>query len=134
MFYLYLVVIFLISVHDPAAGQDYQVRYDVDPPQNINARFRLFKTGNIFTFLELDTRSGFIYQVQYSISAAPIGCICINGKELFEAGDTPRDSRFTLYPTQNLYNFILVDQDKGKLWQCQWSLCPDPKKKDGMRM
>ena len=29
--------------------------------------------------------------------------------------------RFTLYPTQNMYNFILLDQVNGKTWQVQWS-------------
>ena len=30
--------------------------------------------------------------------------------------------RFTLYPTQNMYNFILLDQISGKTWQVQWSI------------
>jgi hypothetical protein len=28
---------------------------------------------------------------------------------------------FTLYPTQNIYTFILLDQLEGKIWQVQWS-------------
>ena len=27
---------------------------------------------------------------------------------------------FTLYPTKNIYNFILLDQEDGSAWQVQW--------------
>lgn len=29
--------------------------------------------------------------------------------------------RFELYPTQNMYNFILLDTETGRTWQAQWS-------------
>lgn len=29
--------------------------------------------------------------------------------------------RFKLFPTQNIYNFILLDKIDGKTWQVQWS-------------
>ena len=32
------------------------------------------------------------------------------------------NGRFTLYPTKNMYNFILLDQVNGKTWQIQWSI------------
>ncbi|MEI6662551.1 MAG: hypothetical protein WCL01_10525 [Comamonadaceae bacterium] len=32
-----------------------------------------------------------------------------------------KPGRFTLYPTRNMYNFILLDQDVGRTWQIQWS-------------
>jgi hypothetical protein len=31
------------------------------------------------------------------------------------------NDRFTLYSTQNMYTFILLDQVDGKTWQVQWS-------------
>jgi hypothetical protein len=31
------------------------------------------------------------------------------------------NDRFALYPTQNIYNFILMDQFSGKVWQVQWA-------------
>ena len=103
------------------------LRYDIDPPQDIHAPTRLFKTQNIFTFLELDTRFGYISQVQISIGNTPLAHHWINKQSLLQASDSPRDGRFTLYPTQNIFNFILVDQDTGQVWQCQWST--DPKKR-----
>ena len=34
------------------------------------------------------------------------------------------NDRFTIYPTQNIYNFILLDQIDGRLWQVQWATEP----------
>jgi hypothetical protein len=31
------------------------------------------------------------------------------------------NDRFTLYPTQNIHTFILLDQLDGRTWQVQWS-------------
>ena len=36
-----------------------------EPTQNPEATFRIFRTQNIFTMLELDTRTGLIWQVQW---------------------------------------------------------------------
>lgn len=38
---------------------------------------------------------------------------------------TSKPGRFTLYPTQNRYNFILLDQTDGRTWQVQWSTKPE---------
>jgi hypothetical protein len=35
------------------------------------------------------------------------------------------NGRFTLYSTQNIYTFILLDQIEGKMWQVQWSIEPE---------
>jgi hypothetical protein len=35
--------------------------------------------------------------------------------------DKESNDRFTLYATKNIYNFILLDQLDGKVWQVQWS-------------
>ena len=34
--------------------------------------------------------------------------------------DGPVD-RFTLYPTQNIWTFLLLDQTEGRTYQVQWS-------------
>jgi hypothetical protein len=87
-----------------------------EPTQNPSAAFRLFRSQNIYTFLMLDTRTGQIWQMQWSMDAnryvAPL-----NRKPLVEDG---KPGRFTLYPTRNIFTFILLDQDTGKSWQVQW--------------
>ena len=85
-----------------------------------NVRYKMFPTENIWTFLKLDTRNGKIWQVQYSINDNYRGEVELNNKALV-TGDTAENGRFTLYPTKNMYNFILLDQTDGKIWQVQWS-------------
>ena len=85
-----------------------------------NTRYELFPTENIWTFLKLDTKNGKIWQVQYSIDDNYRGEIELNNKALIPDNAT-ENGRFTLYPTKNLYNFILLDQIDGKMWQVQWS-------------
>ena len=85
-----------------------------------NVRYKMFPTDNIWTFLKLDTRSGKIWQVQYSINNNYRGEIELSNKALI-AGDKAENGRFTLYPTKNMFNFILLDQIDGKMWQVQWS-------------
>ena len=85
-----------------------------------NTRYELFPTENIWTFLKLDTQNGKIWQVQYSLDDSYRGEIELNNKALIP-DNAAENGRFTLYPTKNLYNFILLDQIDGKMWQVQWS-------------
>ena len=84
-------------------------------------RFKLFSTQNMWTFIKLDTQTGLMWQVQYSVN---------EDEERFEydlnhnpliTTDKKVNGRFELYPTQNIYNFILLDRIDGKTWQVQWS-------------
>ena len=89
---------------------------------NDNEIYKLYPTQNIWTFIELDTRDGRMWQLQYAINddekrfSLPLNEISLiddMGKEV---------GRFALYPTQNMYNFILIDQMNGRTWQIQWSM------------
>ena len=86
------------------------------PTQNPDATYRLFNTQNIFTLLKLDTRVGTIWQVQWG-SEDERFVTPISLKELAPAEET---GRFTLYPTSNIYTFILLDQKTGNTWHVQW--------------
>ena len=46
-------------------------------------------------------------------------------KRALEIYEIERNGRFFLYPTQNMYNFILLDQVDGRTWQVQWSIDKD---------
>ena len=81
----------------------------------------MFPTENIWTFLKLDTSNGKIWQVQYSVNDNNRGEIELNNTALV-SGEAAENGRFTLYPTNNMYNFILLDQFDGKMWQVQWSV------------
>ena len=90
-----------------------------------NVRYRLVPTENIWTFLKLDTRNGLIWQVQYTIKDDSYrGEVELNARPL-ATGAEAENGRFTLYPTKNMYNFILLDQKNGRMWQAQWALEED---------
>ena len=82
--------------------------------------YRLFSTQNKWTYIKLNTRNGQMWQVQWGTES----------KYQYEnklsdisrvTNDEERNGRFFLYPTTNIYNFILLDQIDGRVWQVQWS-------------
>ncbi|MCM1020774.1 MAG: hypothetical protein NC343_01420 [Muribaculum sp.] len=86
--------------------------------------YKLYPTSNMWTFIKLDTRNGKMWQVQYSIKGDDYRFESpLNMTPLVTAGDEA--GRFELYPTQNIYNFILLDGMNGKTWQVQWSTEPE---------
>ena len=88
------------------------------PDSNVN--FRLYQTNNRWTFLKLDTRTGVIMHVQYSTDSDAMQYE-LNSMPLAE-GEDAKSGRFFLYPTENTFNFILLDQVDGRVWQVQWNI------------
>ena len=83
--------------------------------------YKLFATQNMWTFLKLDTRNGRLWQVQFTTKEEPgyrYQSVLSSIKRVFEIEEC--NDRFTLYPTQNIYTFIMVDQVDGRCWQVQW--------------
>ena len=121
-----LYIIFYISLFAFVSCQNENNQSKTPTKQEIreNIRYKLFPTENIWTFLKLDTRNGKIWQVQYSINDNYRGEVKLNDKALISS-DIEENGRFTLYPTKNMYNFILLDQTDGKMWQVQWSIEED---------
>lgn len=87
-----------------------------EPTQDPSATYRLFNTKNIYTLLKLDTRDGRIWQVQWG-DAEHRFIEPLNTVVLAPGG---KAGRFTLYPTSNIYTFILLDQETGDVWHIQW--------------
>ena len=88
------------------------------------ARYRLYKTENFWTFLKLDTMTGQIWQVQYSIngSAERLESV-LNLTDITDELELPKIvGRYTLYATTNTYNFIMLDQIDGYTFQVQWNI------------
>ena len=109
-----LLAILISSAH--ASAQNDSVP---EPTQRTDAPFRLFRTRNVHTFLKLDTRTGQVWQVQWGAEPAHRFVEPINSRAL-AADKAP--GRFTLYPSSNIFTFILLDQEDGRQWQIQWSL------------
>lgn len=87
--------------------------YKVDPFQ----RYKLYTTANIYNSLLLDTQTGIIKQVQWSFELEKEYSIYINSEDL--TCNTGCGS-FELYPTKNIYTYILLDKISGRKWHVQW--------------
>jgi hypothetical protein len=88
---------------------------------NNSVIYRLFPTQNMWTFIKLNTRNGQMWQVQYDATGNNRFEINLNLKPQVSI-EKEVNERFTLYSTKNMYNFILLDQLDGRLWQVQWSM------------
>lgn len=88
-----------------------------------DATYRLFPTENMWTFIKLNTRNGQMWQVQFDVQGQNRFETYLSVESLITT-ENETNGRFTLYPTQNMYNFILLDQVDGRTWQAQWSTEP----------
>jgi len=120
---VFLVATMLSSLAPSGSAEECVLK--TEPPQRLDARFRLFRTENVWTNLMLDTKTGLLWQMSISTSqdVSPAK-VPVNPKPLLNPGGaaTAKDGRFTLYPTGNMWNFLLVDQEDGRTWQCQFSM------------
>ena len=95
----------------------------IETSQSLKQRYKLYETENMYTFLQLDTKTGKIEQVQWSLDKEKEFSVTINDEDLskfasryYEAGS------FELYPTKNMYQFILLDKEDGRKWHVQWGM------------
>ena len=94
------------------------------PIQNVSTdsivKYRLFATKNMYTFIKLNTRNGQMWQVQWSIKGSEYRYETTLSDISRVNEEDESNGRFFLYPTTNIYNFILLDQIDGRAWQVQW--------------
>ena len=93
-------------------------------------RYKMYQTENIYNLLKLDTWTGRVWQVQWGDTKERVEVI-INYRDLrdwstgkdddYEYAAKNRNGRFEMYPTKNMYTFILLDTYSGKTYQVQWS-------------
>ena len=74
----------------------------------------------MYTFIKLDTRNGKMWQVQWSTKGRDYRFETTLSDISLVNKDEEKNGRFFLYPTTNIYNFILLDQIDGRVWQVQW--------------
>jgi len=88
---------------------------NVDKP-----RYKMYQTDNIYTLLKLDTHKGKVWQVQYSMGDVKSQIVSLNIYGIVSESEG-WDGRFELYPTKNMYTFIMLDTSTGDTYQVQWS-------------
>lgn len=82
-------------------------------------RYKLYPTENIYTLLQLDTKTGRIEQIQWSLNSDQEFSVPINDSELTFYSEC---GTYELYPTKNMYQLILLDKTLGRRWHVQWGL------------
>lgn len=91
---------------------------------NDKPAYELYRTENMWTFLKLETSTGKIWQVQYAVGDDDAFETVLSDVSLAFDG-VEMNGRFKLYPTDNIYNFILLDTSAGSVYQVQWSHEPE---------
>jgi hypothetical protein len=119
---LVLAILLLPGAVTAQSDQPVQKRPGPIVESDVAYRYRLFETTNIWTFILLDTATGRAWQIQYSTGENPTARTSINEYSLLPKGATVKNGRFTLYPTHNMYTFLLLDREDSRMWQLQWSL------------
>ena len=120
-----ITAVLLSPVVTSAQQKMQKIRFETEPLQEVNVPYRLFKTENMWTMLLLDTRDGRVWQIQYSIEEkAPRIKLPINDIALVLEPEK-KIGRFTLYRTENMWTFLLLDQYDGRVFQCQFCIDED---------
>ena len=83
-------------------------------------RYKMYQTENIYNLLKLDTRRGKVWQVQYKMGGTKSQVVSLSVFGIVSEDDG-WDGRFELYPTKNMYTFIMLDTGTGDTYQVQWS-------------
>lgn len=93
----------------------------IEITNSLKQRYKLYQTDNIHTLLQLDTKTGQIEQVQWSLDSDNEGSVTINDQDL-TFGYGYGSGSFELYATKNMYQFILLDKTDGRKWHVQWGM------------
>lgn len=92
----------------------YAAKLQMDESKN---RYKMYPTENMYNLLKLDTQTGIIEQVQWSLNDNEEFSTYINSMDLSLFNTV---NSFELYPTKNMYQFILLDKCSGRTWHVQW--------------
>ena len=94
-------------------------------------RWKLYPTDNMYNFINLDTMTGQMTLVQWSLESGSRLEYILSMEVLLPDGwvewtdEEMKYGRFKLYPTSNTYNFLLLDAENGRTWQVQWGFEKD---------
>ena len=88
---------------------------------SLKQRYKIYQTENTYNLLRLDTKTGIIDQIQWSLDDGYEGSLPINSDDL-TYGVGYGSGTFELYPTKNIYQFILLNKVDGRVWHVQWGI------------
>lgn len=86
-----------------------------------NPRFKMYQTKHDYILLKLDTATGQVWMVQFGMGdKSSRRQIVVDDTSPLDGSEPEINGRFELYPTNNMYNFILIDNFVGTTYQVQW--------------
>ena len=97
-----------------------QIRTIHDRIENLVPIYKIYKTENLYNLIKLNTATGQLWLVQYGVGDTESMTTVINDNSLLWPSEPKIAGRFELYPTNNMYQFILIDTQTGLTWQVQW--------------
>lgn len=107
----------LQTINDSTLIRIHALLEEVDFRMRRLDRFKLYPTENMYNFLQLDTKTGKIDIVQWSLDEEKEFSVTLNDEDLsYDTGC----GTFELYPTKNIYQFLLLDKVTGRKWHIQW--------------
>lgn len=115
---IFLILVMLLTTSAFAQNNQESPAQYVSSDSVVN--FRLFATRNMYTFIKLDTRNGRMWQIQWHTKGSDYRYETTLSDISRVSPEDERMGRFFLYPTTNIYTFILLDQVDGRTWQVQW--------------
>lgn len=99
----------------------YQRLTNIEINTSLKQRYKIYPTENMYNLLKLDTKTGIIEQIQWSLDNSFEGSVPINSIDLTD-GMGYGSGTFELYPTKNMYQFILLNKVDGRTWHVQWGM------------
>ena len=109
----------LLTKIDSTLNVTNQWLQQIELDQSLKSRYKLYQTENIYILLQLDTKTGKIKILQWSLDSDKELTVVLNDVDL-TLGYGHGSGTFELYPTKNMYQFILLDKTDGRMWHVQW--------------
>ncbi len=103
-----------------AAAQEMVAEPGAEVVVRVTDRYKLYPTSNSFYYLKLDTRTGAIAQIEWSLRSRNCGEKPVSDAPVPLSEAAP-NGRFELYSTQNGFAFLLLDKTSGETWLLQWN-------------
>ncbi len=122
---------------DSYTGRTWQLQYSTESLDNImivpifddalitssnkklSSRFKLHETQNMWTFILLDSYTGRLWQLQYTVDKDSIrGILIINEDEL---ADENKKNIFYISPLTSMFQYYLTNDTTGEMWKFQWN-------------
>tara|TARA_B100001146_G_C16193827_1_gene440501 strand:- start:2097 stop:2573 length:477 start_codon:yes stop_codon:yes gene_type:complete len=145
----YLLILLFIPFNSFAQEEDALINLVLSENKAITSnvvgtdieRYKLYPTTNINFFLKLDTSKGLIWLLRKRSSEVDDGIVEVQSKNLaltpseieywkgiyeitgddFDTTKIAQVGRYKLYPTKNMWNFLLIDVIDGDTYQVQWN-------------